>query len=109
MVDQRVTSAFPTASPKSKHCYFCGAPSGDHQICDSPECHDKAGAILRADLDYHAEMWAGRAPNLTGHECTEPHSWGVVEIATFASFALIVGIIILTLPFIVFPLTRGMQ
>jgi hypothetical protein len=54
-------------------------------------------------------MWAGRAQTPTGHECIEPHSWGAVEIATFAAFALIAGIIILTMPFIVFPVTRGMQ
>jgi hypothetical protein len=92
------------------HCYFCGSPGGDHQVCGSPECHAKAGAILRADLDFEAAMWAGDgAPIPPGHEGVALRSRLAVNIATLAAFILIAGIIILTMPFIVFPLTRGMQ
>jgi hypothetical protein len=87
-----------------KRCYFCDAPSSDHQICSSPECHEKAGAILRADLDYHAALWPN-AP--AGHEDITRRSRLATNIATLAAIALIAGIIILTIPLIVFPLTEA--
>jgi hypothetical protein len=72
-------------------CYFCSSPSGDRQICDSPECHDKAGAILRAGLDYHAAMWA--APS-TGHDGIEQRSRAAVKVATFAALDLLSALIL---------------
>jgi hypothetical protein len=78
----------------SKQCYFCGSPIGNHQVCGSPQCQDKAVAILRADLDYDAVIWAARID--------PPSRRHVASKRVLAAFLLLTGLVLLlALPFII--------
>jgi hypothetical protein len=78
-LQSRTVDKFPTI-PGRAGAAFCGTPSSGHQGCSSLECHE--------DIAQRSRL--------------------ATNIATLAAFILIAGIIILTAPLIVFPLTRGM-